>query len=516
VEKRKFTNKPLQTSLGKIAGLFSSRKKITKRKQIQDDQRQQKELLESIIESLTYPFFVVDTKDLSVRIANSAAHKMSDIFGEIKCYALKWDGHQKCGTKEHLCPIDTVMQTKEPVTIEHTCRDKNGNVRYAEVNAYPVFDKEGRVAEVIEYWQDITDSKLAEQQVESLAKFPSEDPNPVLRVSKDGIVLYSNTAGHNILTKWDCRTGQHIPQSWQQYASRILENNNSEILEIESANKTYSFTFAPVVESGYVNIYATDITEHKKVENDLRKYREHLEELVAERTEELTQSNKRLIEEVEQRIWLEREILKISEQEQRKIGQELHDSLGQQLTGIAFMVRVLEQKLDKKKSDETAEAAQISKLINQVTDQTRALAKGLHPVDLNSGTLVSSLQELADSTEQLFAIRCGFHCAKPIEVTETETAIHLYRITQEAITNAIKHGRARNIEIKLSRADNKAILIIENDGKDFPHEYEKPGTGMGLQIMDHRVDLIGGDLTIRKGPKGGTVVTCSFPYRVKN
>ena len=87
----------------------------------------------------------------------------------------------------------------------------------------------------------------------------------------------------------------------------------------------------------------------------------------------------------------------------------------------------------------------------------------------------------------------------------------MYRIAQEAVTNAIKHGRAKKIKIKLTRADSRAVLVVENDGRDFPKEFEKRGTGIGLQIMDHRVDLIGGELTIRKGPKGGTVVTCSFP-----
>ncbi|MBN1795938.1 MAG: PAS domain-containing protein [Sedimentisphaerales bacterium] len=511
MSKQKQKNGWFGTFSDKLGSLWIFGKRKTRKSQIKEKLRSQNEMLETIIESLTHPFFVVDTENLTVRLANTAASKMADIFGEIKCYALNWQDHKKCGTKDHLCPIDTVTVTKKSVTIEHTCRDKDGNIRYAEVNAYPVFDKNGNVSEIIEYWLDVTDRRLAEEKIESLAKFPAENPNAVIRISKDGHVLYTNTPGLDILKDWNCRVGGYIPHSWKQYIDRIMKNNKNETLEIDAPDRSYSFTFAPVAEADYINIYATDITQQKKAEDDLRRYREHLEELVAERTEELTEANKKLTEEIQNRIWLEREILNISEQEQRRIGQELHDSLGQQLIGIAFMTRVLQQKLQKKKIKETEDLSAIAKLVNEATDQARSLAKGLHPVDIDSGSLSSSLHELAVSTEKLFGIRCELNYTEALKVTDTEAAVHIYRIAQEAVTNAIKHGRTRNIRISLAKSNNKAIMIIENDGKDFPSKFEKRGAGMGLQIMDHRIDLIGGELTIRKGSKGGTVLTCTFP-----
>jgi signal transduction histidine kinase len=220
-----------------------------------------------------------------------------------------------------------------------------------------------------------------------------------------------------------------------------------------------------------------------------------------------------MLSEIEQRKKLEREILNISEQEQRRLGQELHDSLGQHLTGISFMARVLENKLKEKKIEEAKAVAEIAKLVTEATDQARGLAKGLHPVDLDSGSLISSLQELAASTQHLFGIHCTFKYDKPITMSDNEAAVHLYRIVQEAVTNAIKHGRTKNIEIRLQCDDDNVVMTIENDGRDFPKEYEARGTGMGLQIMDHRVDLIGGTLNIRKGPKGGTIVGCTFPLK---
>jgi signal transduction histidine kinase len=353
----------------------------------------------------------------------------------------------------------------------------------------------------------------AEQQVENLAKFPSEDPNPVLRIAKEGTVLYANAAGSELLKTWGCNVGERAPEHWHQYILRILKSGSSEELEVACGKRVFSLIMAPIAEAGYVNAYGIDITVRKLVEEDLRKHRQHLEELVETRTTELTQANKQLLQEIEVRKVLEKEILDVSEREHRKIGQELHDSLGQQLTGVAFMTKVLEQKLAKKSLNEASDAAEISQLVNQATNQARSLAKGLHPVDLDTGTLMSSLQELAASTETLFGIHCTFKSDKRVQVENPEVAVHLYRITQEAITNAIKHGNAKNIQIDLAYDRHKAVLTLRNDGIDFPKDFEARHTGMGLQIMDHRVDIIGGSLDIQKGPKGGTIVTCKFPSK---
>ncbi len=353
----------------------------------------------------------------------------------------------------------------------------------------------------------------AEENIHNLAKFPSENPSPVLRISKEGTALYANAAGSELLKTWGCNIGEQVPEHWHQYVLRILKSGSSEELEASCGDRIFSLIIAPVVEAGYVNTYGVDITERKLAEEDLRKYRQHLEELVETRTGELIQANKQLLQEIEARKGLEKEILNVSEQERRRIGQELHDSLGQQLTGVAFMTKVLEQKLAKKSLNEAADVAEISQLVNQATNQARSLAKGLHPIDLDTETLMSTLQELAENTETLFGIHCTFKCDKRIRVDNPEVAVHLYRITQEAITNAIKHGKAKNIQVDLAYDVNKSVLTVRSDGIDFPKEFEARHTGMGLQIMDHRVDIIEGSLDIRKGPKGGTIMTCTFPIK---
>jgi PAS domain S-box-containing protein len=204
-----------------------------------------------------------------------------------------------------------------------------------------------------------------------------------------------------------------------------------------------------------------------------------------------------------------REIIEISGREQIRIGQDLHDGLSQHLTGIAFLSKVLEQKLAAQSSDETVHAKDITRLMNQAIEMTRGLARGLSPVAMGEDGLQMSLRELADTVTGLFSISCLFHGDNSVVIPSTTTATHLFRIAQEAVNNAIKHGRAQHIIIALSPRNDKTVLSIEDDGSGFAVPPDKP-KGMGLHIMSYRAKMIGASLSVEARPGGGTAVTCAI------
>jgi PAS domain S-box-containing protein len=208
---------------------------------------------------------------------------------------------------------------------------------------------------------------------------------------------------------------------------------------------------------------------------------------------------------------LEKTILEISAREQRRIGQDLHDGLGQHLTGIAFMSKVQEQRLmEKGWKTEARDAAKIVNLVNEAIHKTRELAHGLLPVLSDARGLMSAMQQLASEVEDLFGIRCEFQCEIPVLLHDDGVATHLYYIAREAVNNAIKHGRPRQIVLRLASAEKHGTLAIQDDGCGIG-EIVSGNKGMGLQLMSYRARMIKGSIEVRRRETGGTLVTCLFP-----
>ncbi len=205
---------------------------------------------------------------------------------------------------------------------------------------------------------------------------------------------------------------------------------------------------------------------------------------------------------------LEQRILDVSEAERRRFGQDLHDGLGQQLTGVAFLSKALQQKLEAESRPEARDATKIAALVSESIGQARDLAKGLVPVGLEDAGLTGALRQLAIATRDVFGIECTCR-QQGIEVTDLAVATHLYRISQEAVNNAIRHGKARRIDISLEAMNGQIRLLIEDDGVGFSPPPNH--AGMGLQIMQFRARMVDGNLSVQPKDGGGTAVVCSAP-----
>jgi len=147
---------------------------------------------------------------------------------------------------------------------------KNGETFPAILSVSIVNDDKGNPIGRMGVFSDITERKRAEEEIARLAKFPSENPNPVMRVEKDGTVLYANQAALPLLNEWRCQIGQLVPDYWHKFISEVLNSGLKKDAEVELGNSLLSLMFAPVVDAGYVNLYGLDITERKQMEEALR------------------------------------------------------------------------------------------------------------------------------------------------------------------------------------------------------------------------------------------------------
>lgn len=244
-----------------------------------------------------------------------------------------------------------------------------------------------------------------------------------------------------------------------------------------------------------------------------------------------------LVRDISERRALEHEVLRVAEEERRSLGQDLHDGLGQMLTGTGLIARGLARQLANDGSLRAADADELVELLAEADAYARSLARGLVPVEMEAHGLAHALGRLADQATRLFGIACHIEADPAAPVPDATAASHLFRIAQEAVSNAVRHGRARSVVIHLDAADGALRLAIADDGvgfgrasgrsdpagQDVPPEVPAPvragperrgdDRGMGVRIMHYRARVVGGTLVIGPGADGGTVVTCTLPVR---
>lgn len=253
-----------------------------------------------------------------------------------------------------------------------------------------------------------------------------------------------------------------------------------------------------------------NISEVKEAEHALRRAYDELEHRVSERTLDLTRAYEELQLQIQERRRLEGELLEITDKERHRIALDLHDDLGQRLAGISLMLKSLQVKLAKQGLPVAAEAQKIHEVVTQTVDRTHDLTHDLTAWEVRQKDLPGALADLAGRVESLFGIACRFKM-KGAPPPLSDTALkQIYKIAQEAVTNAIKHGPARRVAIRLDTAGEQSSLTITNDGRPFP-KLVGVSNGMGLRIMSYRASLIGASVDVRPNGPRGTVVSCRLP-----
>jgi len=387
--------------------------------------------------------------------------------------------------------FEHVMNTRQPCDFSQVFSDEVGSPRYLELRVRAVQSMDRVIGAVV----NITEVTELRAQRDTL-----RTQSRILETMREGVVLMDAASNLIRLTNptldrmFGYRTGELLGQSVEMLfsmtttkrkrAQRRMRNTLVESeatpVEFECARRdgsrfVVSCVLTPLSMGGTDHLLAVlnDVTERKR---------------------------------------LEREIIEVANREQQRIGNDLHDGLGQDLTGIALMLRGVVAQLRKESSAARLDVEDVIGLVNNAIESTRTLARGLSPVSAERGGLTAALQALAARASERYGMRVRYRADlhNPPNLSET-AATHLYRIAQEALTNAVRHSRASEVTIALEVIGGELQLRIDDTGRGFTHHPPDGATGLGLKIMRYRAEMLGGDLMIETCSNGGASVRCSCP-----
>jgi PAS domain S-box-containing protein len=426
------------------------------------------------------------SQDHTILFANSALESMfgyapGELIGQKVAVLNAWSPDETARFNE---AVIRVAQRTGTWCGEYHNRRKDGTIFTSE-SRVSTLDLGGHV-HYVSVQQDITERKRAEEALrESEARIRAVITGaPVLlfAVDRDGIIRFE---GGQALKALGALPGANVGRPVKEVYAHIpaILDNARHALQgetfdsvVEAGPVVLDCSYSPTRDqngnlTGYIGV-ATNITERQR---------------------------------------LERQLLEISDREQARIGQDIHDGLCQHLVSLAFDANALRRDLSSQRRPQAKAARRIAALLDRAITESRQLSRGLFPVRLETEGLPSALEELAGTTRDRFKVQCRFASKGPPAVQNSAMATHLYRIAQEAVSNAIKHSGARRISIRLIGRTTALELSVEDDGVGLSNLSRKQATGMGLHIMEYRARTIGGTLGIGPGRRGGTLISCCIP-----
>jgi PAS domain S-box-containing protein len=430
--------------------------------------------------------------------------------------------------------VEKTFSTGREQDEEHACDFPDG-VRTFEVRTALEIVELGEPRSVIAVARDITQRRRSEHDIMDLSQrllyLVNHSPLAVVEWHPDGQcvswdgeaesifgwkraeALGSSIPSHELIHP-TCRfefeeTFEHLKNGTQSSAYQLCRtiNKKGEVLHCEWFLSALRYDCGrPRSVLALVN----DVTEREKADHEIKEMKEALESTVERRTALLRQANEELKSEIANRRQLEFDLIQVSEREHRRIGHDLHDGICQELAGVRYALDSISRKLeniDPLQKDLQA----LSDGIHRAMHHTRILSRGLAPMELEHGDLVAALNELVENSSSLYKIEGDLELrGKPLPLA-VEPATHLFRIAQEALQNAVKHGRASNIHITLDFSVSPAEMVVRDNGSRDCPQPDQPKNGMGLKIMQHRAALLAGTVKVNVLESGGTEVLATFP-----
>jgi PAS domain S-box-containing protein len=336
---------------------------------------------------------------------------------------------------------------------------------------------------VVIVYEEITERTLAEETIRILAKFPSENPDPVLRVDRNGQLLFANDASYKLLT-WKIQKGKKTPSVLQKIIADALKEGIVKKIDIEHNQRVISFKVVPVLEAGYANLYGQDITERKQAEEEIRKSAKLMEDLHMHLNE-------------------------IREEEHAITSREIHDQIGQSLTALKLDLNWMHKYIN----TDPEVVAKIQGMIELITDTIKAvqrISSELRPGILDDLGLAAAIEWYCDEFEKRTSVKCNLKLDDST-VGDSQKNLVFFRVLQEALTNVIRHANALSVAVKLHHAQKGTTLTIHDNGIGIPEEKIKSYKSLGLIGIRERVRLFNGNVDISSKKGEGTKLKIFIP-----
>ncbi len=470
-----------------VAALTSMQKLVENLEAAEDELRSKEVRLNQLTQSINEVFWIVAPDGSKMHYVSPA---YEEIFGlpteELYQDALSFLEVLHPDDRQRM--VDLIAKVdKGDFELDYRVLRPDGEVRWLRTRGFPIKNAAGEVYRLAGVTEDETERKRAEDELrKSEARTRAllrAMPDLMFRVSRAGtFVDYYAPPTTGLYRPPSAFLGAHVREvlgaalgeMFQSSIERALTTGVVQTLDYrlprDGCSGDFEARFSPSSDDE-VLVVVRDVTEQKR---------------------------------------LQREILEISNREQERLGHELHDGLAQQLMGIALLCKVLQKQLERGSIPEAEQASEIERLVEDALSQTRSLARGLAPVEIDAGGLVAALEDLARRVERIHGVRCIFRCERGASTESRAEALHLYRIAQEAVSNALRHASPTRIAIDLSSLNGRRRLTVADDGSGISPDSEWKEGGMGLHIMRYRARMIDAMFDVRPSPQKGTVVTCEW------
>jgi PAS domain S-box-containing protein len=487
-------NRPiLDPGTGKFSRLVGVAVDVTERKMAADALRESEFRYRTVAE-LTSGFVYESTVD-----PNGEAQVAWASPGWDRFFGGPFTELNRLGWRQFFLPADHAgavrrrhrIRAGERTEMEMRLKTLDGSLRWVHLANQPIVASDGTVTRYIGVVHDITDRKASEEVLRTQALAIEVMHEGVVLSDSTGIVRMVNPAFERMFRR-EARelVGRHLDQI---PCDPPLDRRIAEF-----ADETPARSGAPLVSE--LTVPGSDSGATLFVEAAITSL------VLGGERYWLT-----MLQDATARRQLEREVLEVSNREQQRIGSDLHDGLGQELTGIALLLRGLENRAEREAASLSPAIEEVALLVNDAIFTTRALARGLSPVTFDRGGLAFALEELARRLSAMFHINVRCEADHTLERgLNSANALHLYRIAQEAVTNAAQHGHADNVEITLRHDGDRGLLRIEDNGGGFSPALNQ-SKGLGLRIMHYRAQMMTGSLRIESTRPHGTAVNCWFP-----